>query len=112
MNVVSIIIFYCVPIRGTGKDILQHWDGVDRRRENGAERRDLSDRRLSAERRFDSRNSQSKSCRSLKAWFRSLSNARLGVDRRKGGDRRVLEDRRSQELRSLLTAEELADLLR
>ncbi len=47
----------------------------------------------------------------MKAWIRSLTNARLGVDRRKKADRRSIEDRRLQRLESLLTQEELADLL-
>jgi hypothetical protein len=47
----------------------------------------------------------------MKAWIRSLTNARLGVDRRKKVDRRSIEDRRQQRLESILTKEELADLL-
>lgn len=47
----------------------------------------------------------------MKAWIRSLTNSRLGVDRRKKADRRSIEDRRLQRLESLLTKEELADLL-
>jgi len=43
--------------------------------------------------------------------MRSLSNARLGVDRRKGAERRR-QDRRSLELRSLLSQEEITALLR
>lgn len=90
---------------------MQEWDGVERRN-SGTDRRGSVERRRSVERRFDFRNAQPETRRSLKAWFRSLANARLGVDRRKGVDRRTLEDRRSKELRSLLTPEELADLLR
>ena len=90
---------------------MQQWDGVERRVER-SDRRGAPDRRGSVERRFDFRNAEPESRRSLKAWFRSLANARLGVDRRKGVDRRTLENRRSEALRSLLTPEELADLLR
>ncbi|HID69660.1 MAG TPA: hypothetical protein EYP35_04180 [Desulfobacterales bacterium] len=92
------------------KDVLQQWDGVERR-DKRTDRRGSADRRRSVERRFDFRNARPETRRSVKAWFRSLANARLGVDRRKGMDRRVIEDRRSKELRSLLTPEELADLL-
>ncbi len=90
---------------------MQQWDGAERRDKREA-RREFSERRLSVERRFDFRKAQPHSRRSLKSWFRSLANARLGVDRRAGAERRALEDRRSQELRSLLTPEEIADLLR
>ena len=90
---------------------MQQWDGVERRKKK-EDRRALSQRRLSIERRFDFRKAKPQARRSLKSWLRSLANARLGVDRREGVERRALEDRRSQELRSLLTPEELADLLR
>ncbi len=88
---------------------LQQWNEVERRSVR-AERRHCSERRLPEERRFDYRDAPSQVRRSIKSWLRSLSNARLGVDRRKGYERR-LQDRRSQELRSLLTPEELAALL-
>ena len=93
-----------------GKNILQHWDEIERRndREN---RRDFSNRRLSRERRFDYREAKPSAKRSLKAWIRSLANARLGVDRRKREERRRYDDRRTQQLRSILTPEELAALL-
>jgi len=93
-----------------GKFIVQQWDGVERRKPL-RQRREDSDRRIYHERRFDFREAYPPARRSVKAWMRSLTNARLGVDRRKGEDRRDLNDRRSQELRSLLTPEELADLL-
>ena len=82
----------------------------EERRKSGKDRRSSSDRRRFAERRFDFREADPPARRSLKAWMRSLTNARLGVDRRKGGERRVAE-RRSEELRSLLTPEELSALL-
>ncbi len=94
-----------------GKSVVQGWDGMERRRQ-GQERRGLADRRISSERRYDFRTTHSPSRRSLKAWVRSLTNARLGVDRRKGNDRRSDADRRSEELRSLLTPDEIADLLK
>ncbi len=93
------------------KGNLHQWSEMERR-ENDNERRAFFDRRVANERRFDYRESNPPPRRSIKSWMRSLSNARLGVDRRKGGDRRNLEDRRSRELRSLLTSEEIAALLR
>lgn len=62
-------------------------------------------RREPDERRFDSRYSSLASRRSLKSLVRFVSKARLGVDRR------FYDDRRSQVMESLLTPEELADLL-
>lgn len=88
----------------------QDWDGIERRGTVG-DRRTGSERRLHEERRFDSREEGRPVRRSLKAWMRSLARARLGVDRRKRAERRVRADRRSQRLRSILTPEELADLL-
>jgi len=90
---------------------VQQWDKLERR-DGARERRNISDRRMSGERRFDYREANPPVKRSLKSWIRSLSNSRSGVDRRKGGDRRKDNDRRSQQLRSILTPEELADLLR
>ncbi len=90
---------------------MRYGDGVDRRG-NVGERRSFSERRAAVERRFDFREGEPPVRRSLMAWLRSLLNIRLGVDRRKGGEQRISADRRSQELRSLLTPEELADLLR
>jgi hypothetical protein len=90
---------------------LQQWDESERR-DGTRERRDISDRRMSSERRFDYREVNPPTKRSLKSWIRSLANSRLGVDRRKGADRRMDNDRRSQQLRSILTPEELADLLK
>jgi len=89
---------------------VQHWNEVERRKPE-KERRVSSDRRYPEERRFDFREAQPPVRRSMKAWMRSLTNARLGVDRRKGAERRMV-DRRSEELRSLLTPEEIADLMR
>ena len=90
--------------------MLQEWNGQERRITEGI-RRDSPERRAPNERRFDRRYSALAPKRSLKSWVRSLSKARLGVDRRKGSERRFSDDRRSQVLQSLLTPEELADLL-
>jgi hypothetical protein len=85
------------------------WDGVERRQQ-GSCRRQVSDRRTTPERRKDTRIDCS-SKRSVKARIRSIIGGRLGVDRRKGCDRRVAE-RRSTSIRSLVTPEELDALLR
>lgn len=90
---------------------MQQWDGIERRKPL-RQRREDSDRRVYHERRFDFREAHPPSRRSVRAWVRSFTNARLGVDRRKGEERRSQYDRRSQKLRSLLTPEELADLLK
>jgi hypothetical protein len=81
------------------------------RRAPMSDRRNASDRRSNEERRYDNRLAPVKQPKSMKAWIRSLTNSRLGVDRRKKADRRSIEDRRQQRLESLLTKEELADLL-
>lgn len=73
------------------------------------ERRVCQDRRATFERRTDSRESGQTPRRSMRTWLRSKTNARLGVDRRKG-DRRKLTDRRAAP-RSILTKEEIHDLL-
>ncbi len=94
----------------TRRDGLQHWDGLERRQRGGGRRLSIS-RRHVQERRYDYREADPPAKRSIKSWMRSLSNARLGVDRRKGAERRLLRDRRSLQLRSLLSPEELAALL-
>ena len=89
---------------------MQRWNEIERRKP-ARERRESSNRRFKDERRFDFRDAHPPARRSVAAWVRSLTNARLGVDRRKGTERRVV-DRRSTELQSLLTPQEIADLLR
>ncbi|WP_458775422.1 hypothetical protein [Desulforhopalus sp. 52FAK] len=84
------------------------WDGTDRRQSSRCRR--SSDRRSYNERRNDPRQSQ-KSNRSFYAWVRSLTHARLGVDRRKQGDQRIISNRRNSRPSAMLTKEELADLL-
>lgn len=88
--------------------ISKSWDGVERRTPNGCRRRS-PERRSDRERRHDRRKDPTRR-RTLKEWIRSLTHARLGVDRRKGTDQRLF-DRRSSMPRSLLTQEELHDLL-
>ena len=86
------------------------WNGKERR--SGIyDRRGSGDRRSRLERREDRRIAASRRGRSLKNWFRSLTKTRLGVDRRKGGDRRTIKDRRRQDLAYVLTPEEISLLL-
>ena len=90
--------------------VYKNWDGIERRQPNG-ERRN-SDRRAVRERRSDRRDSTLKKNSSLYGWLRSLVKRRLGVDRRKYIDQRTVPDRRNPAPRSMLTQEELADLLK
>lgn len=86
------------------------WDGTERRKPHSCRRR--ADRRCHQERRSDPRISHEVSSpRGLYDWLRSLIKARLGVDRRKSADQRVA-NRRHFSPRSMLTREELADLLK
>ncbi|MFV0435877.1 MAG: hypothetical protein ACK5PS_00585 [Desulfopila sp.] len=87
------------------------WDGIERRRGPNSCRRRNPDRRQGRERRHDPRNGDPQPRRSLAAWLRSIFNARLGVDRRKGGDQRSRK-RRNDRPRSILTKEELDALLK
>jgi len=82
---------------------------LDRRKAVSA-RRKIVDRRSLEERRFDTRVG-GRLHKTLKAWFKSLTRARLGVDRRKNRDRRKNPDRRQQQVKSILTKEEISDLL-
>ena len=79
-------------------------------RRMGGDRRMDGDRRVASERRHDTRNGQGSRKKNIRLWLRSLTNARLGVDRRKG-ERRILADRRQRKTNALLTKEEIADLL-
>ena len=86
------------------------WDGNDLRSHSGCRRR-IANRRAQRERRFDTRVFYQRHKRGLRGWFRSLTNARLGVDRRKGEKQRIIKSRRQLSLKSLLSKEELDDLL-
>ena len=89
----------------------QIWDGIERR--NPRLIRRTGERRSREERRFDPRlPSPKQQHRNLLAFIRSLKHMRLGVDRRKNTDQRILPDRRNRAPRSLLTREEIADLLK
>jgi hypothetical protein len=76
-----------------------------------SDRRKSPDRRLTDERRSDNWLAPAKQPKTIKAWLRSLTNSRLGVDRRKRVDRRANTNRRQQRFESILTKEEIADLL-
>lgn len=84
------------------------WDGVERRKAGTCRRK--SERRSYRERRFDPRSGKNGK-RGFSGYLRSLVNGRIGVDRRKLSDQRIVPDRRQTTPRSMLTAEELADLL-
>ena len=86
------------------------WDGIERRKPNSCRRK--AERRAYRERRCDTRDGNRQSRRSFYGWLRALIQARLGVDRRKNIDRRQLSTRRRPSPRSLITKEELADLLK
>jgi len=86
------------------------WDGIERRNLH-TNRRKGENRRSPTERRCDTRDESQKQKLTLRCWMRSLTNARLGVDRRKKVDQRSAIDRRNPNPRSMLTKEELADLL-
>ena len=86
----------------------QPWDGVDRRM--SGDRRSGKDRRSNVERRSGHGNFWRK--RSIAAWIRTFTNPRLGVDRRKGFDQRSSYPRRKPKISTLLTQEELIDLLK
>ncbi|KAF0187687.1 MAG: hypothetical protein FD168_2411 [Desulfobulbaceae bacterium] len=77
--------------------------GVERR--NSPERRKNDGRRSQKERRLDSREAPVNLRKTIKIWFLALIHLRLGVDRRKNGARRQLRNG------TILTREELADLL-
>jgi hypothetical protein len=81
-------------------------------RETTSDRRNDNYRRSLQERRADKRTpSGSRQRLSLKNWFRALIHPRLGVDRRKGADQRINNDRRGKNPATLLTQEELTALL-
>jgi len=87
------------------------WNGAERRTRTD-DRRQTNGRRVPQERRLDERvTSLSKQQLSLMGRFRKLTRPRLGVDRRKGSDQRVMDDRRNTCPAALLTKEELSALL-
>lgn len=88
--------------------ICAQWDGTERR-ERGRCRRKARERRSHRERRSDRRQGRGQK-RSPLQWLRSVCRARLGVDRRQRIDQRGWE-RRTLSTRSLLTKEELNELL-
>ncbi len=83
----------------------------ERRKSSSDRRLDDSNRRSASERRYDRRLQEQGRRRSVKAFMRGVFNARLGVDRRKGQERRSNERRFQVLPSSLLTQDELKDLL-
>ena len=73
--------------------------------ESGSDRREFGERRILRERRFDSRRGLATPPKKIKFWLQSVYHPRLGVDRRKVGDRR------QQWQLSGLTPEELSDFI-
>jgi hypothetical protein len=90
---------------------IQFGSGHPERRTSASDRRKNEDRRSLEERRFDSRLAMVKQRRTIKVWLRSMTHSRLGVDRRKKEDRRMESDRRYRSIKSILTKEEITDLL-
>ncbi|MFT5728503.1 MAG: hypothetical protein ACI8PB_002657 [Desulforhopalus sp.] len=91
---------------------ITEWDGTtERRRPESCRRRNDRDRRAYSERRYDSRKAKNPH-RTLYGWIRSLTRSRLGVDRRQQGDQRIIANRRTPSRpSSMLTKEEISDLL-
>jgi hypothetical protein len=81
------------------------------RRINTCDRRKNGDRRSLEERRLDSRLAAPRQPKTLRVWLRSLIRTRLGVDRRKKNNRRGITDRRRITIRTILTQDEINDLL-
>ena len=78
---------------------------------DGAERRRSIERRSRVERRADPRAAPEQQQRSIIGAIRTVLNPRVGVDRRKGGERRRRRRPGSAPGSDVLTAEELDDLL-
>lgn len=96
---------------GRKPNTLGNIDFVERR-VNG-ERRQQRDRRTNNERRHDFRDGSGpgRKPKTIKVWLRSMTNARLGVDRRKGERRSGLDRRQTAQIHALLTQDEISDLL-
>lgn len=91
---------------------ISEWNGTtERRHPNSCRRSSDQDRRIYSERRYDSRKARNPN-RTFYGWIRSMIRARLDVDRRQQGDQRIVSNRRTpQRPSSMLTKEELSDLL-
>lgn len=85
-------------------------DSTFEERRKSGDRRTADDRRSQEERRHDFRDGAETHKITLKTWLLSKTKSRLGVDRRKT-ERRSYLDRRQQRSQSLLTQNELAELL-
>lgn len=91
------------------KPDIEKSDVIPDRRIN-RERRLNGDRRSATERRHDFRDGSHGKRKTIRVWIRSVTKARLGVDRRKG-ERRSKYDRRQQNTHAVLSKDELRDLL-
>ncbi len=83
---------------------------MQQERRKNQDRRTNDDRRSVMERRTDHRQNSNGQRKSILIWLRSVTKARLGVDRRKE-DRREPADRRQLHIGTILSQEEIADLL-
>jgi hypothetical protein len=95
----------------TAASYLGHDGLVYAERRKVSKRRTTDNRRSQKERRIDSRKAPLSLRWAIKTWFLSIIHSRLGVDRRKQVDRRKNASRRQQRNSSILTREELSDLL-
>ena len=87
------------------------WGGTDRRSpENG--RRLGKDRRVNGERRGSGLGTDRLKRRSLRAWVRTVTNPRLGIDRRKRVDQRSRFARRKPESKSILSGRTFVDFFK
>lgn len=83
MNAINLSLKY-----DTHNHSISEWDGkTERRRPESCRRRSHRDRRDYDERRYDSRKAKHPNL-TLYGWMRSITRARLGVDRRQQGDQR------------------------
>jgi hypothetical protein len=107
--IMKYIVFSCTAMAQITET--QNWDGIERRNQQNIRR--SGERRSQQERRNDPRLHRAKQRHiNLLTFFRTLKHMRLGVDRRKNAEQRILPDRRNLTLRSLLSKEEIEDLLK
>ena len=89
------------------------YDSLQNNRRTSKDRRDMSNRRTYQERRGDFRDGAQRHgrMRSIWVWVHSITvKSRIGVDRRKD-DRRITDRRLRRAATSLLTKDEISDLL-
>ena len=88
-----------------------HEPGQTRRSWDGEERRRARERRSTDERRHDPRAAETPQRRSIIGSIRTVLNPRIGIDRRKGRERRKTQRTRTLQTSTIVTPEELQDLL-